>query len=134
MISAPHLHRLACFSLISLIALGVAWEMWLAPFTPGGSLFVLKVVPLLFPLSGVLKKNIYTLQWASMLILFYFIEGVVRAMGDAEAMSRGLAGIEILLCVAFFFSAIFFVRPYKKIAKEKLALAKQQAQDNSSTP
>lgn len=127
---ATHLHKLASISLIALIALGVAWEMWLAPFTPGGSLFVLKVLPLLFPLSGVLKKNIYTLQWASMFILFYFIEGVVRAMGDADVISRGLAGIEIILCVTFFFCAIFYVRPYKKIAKAKMADAKKQAQEN----
>ncbi len=127
---ATHLHQLASFSLIALIALGVAWEMWLAPFVPGGSLFVLKVLPLLFPLAGVLKKNIYTLQWASMFILFYFIEGVVRAMGDADAVSRGLAGVEILLSVTFFFCAIFYVRPYKKIAKEKMADAKKQAQEN----
>lgn len=127
---ATHLHQLASFSLIALIALGVAWEMWLAPFAPGGSLFVLKVLPLLFPLAGVLKKNIYTLQWASMFILFYFIEGVVRAMGDADAVSRGLAGVEILLSVTFFFCAIFYVRPYKKIAKEKMADAKKQAQEN----
>lgn len=125
MMQAKHLHKIASFSLISLITLGIAWEMWLAPFTPGGSLFVLKVVPLLFPLSGVLKKNIYTLQWASMFILFYFIEGVVRAMGDAEMLSRALAGIEIVLCVCFFFCAIFYVRPYKKIAKAKLAATKQ---------
>lgn len=128
MMQATHLHKLASFSLISLIALGIVWEMWLAPFTPGGSLFVLKVVPLLFPLSGVLKKNIYTLQWASMFILFYFIEGVVRAMGDAETLSRALAGIEITLCVCFFFCAIFYVRPYKKISKAKLAAAKQAGQ------
>lgn len=124
---ATHLHKLASFSLIALIALSVAWELWLAPYTPGGSLFALKVVPLLFPLAGVLKKNIYTLQWASMFIMFYFIEGVVRAMGDASTVSRALAGIEIFLCVTFFFSAIFYVRPYKKIAK-----AKKQSQANSN--
>lgn len=125
MMQATHLHKLASVSLIALIVLGVAWEMWLAPFAPGGSLFVLKILPLLFPLSGVLKKNIYTLQWASMFILFYFIEGVVRAMGDADPVSRALAGIEILLSVTFFFCAIFYVRPYKKIAK-----AKKQTESN----
>lgn len=125
MMQATHLHKLASVSLIALIVLSVAWEMWLAPVTPGGSLVVLKVLPLLFPLSGVLKKNIYTLQWASMFILFYFIEGVVRAMGDADPVSRALAGIEILLSVTFFFCAIFYVRPYKKIAK-----AKKQTESN----
>ncbi|MBC3874397.1 DUF2069 domain-containing protein [Undibacterium flavidum] len=121
-------HRLASASLIGLIALCIAWEMWLAPYKPGGSIWVLKVLPLLFPLRGVLQKNIYTLQWSSMFIMFYFMEGVVRAMGDAELISRGLAGLEIVLSVLFFISAIYYVRPYKKIAKA----AKKKAETESS--
>lgn len=110
-------HRLASASLLGLIALCISWEMWLAPYRPGGSIWVIKVIPLLFPLRGVLQKNIYTLQWSSMFIMFYFMEGVVRAMGDAELNSRLLAGLEIFLSVTFFISAIYYVRPYKKIAK-----------------
>ncbi len=43
---------------------------------------VLKAMPLLMPLRGVLKRDIYTLQWSSMLILMYFTEGAVRAWSD----------------------------------------------------
>lgn len=110
-------HRLACGSLIGLIILGICWEMWLAPYHPGGSFWAIKVLPLLFPLRGVLQKNIYTLQWSSMFIMFYFMEGVVRAMGDADLISRLLAMAEIVLSLTFFISAIYYVRPYKKIAK-----------------
>ena len=42
-------------SLIALIFLGLAWELWLAPLKPGGSLLALKVLPLLVPLFGVLR-------------------------------------------------------------------------------
>ncbi|MGZ5859133.1 MAG: DUF2069 domain-containing protein, partial [Burkholderiaceae bacterium] len=66
-------------SLLALIALCVAWELVLAPLRPGGSWMVLKVLPLLVPLRGVLKRDVYTLQWTSMLILIYFAEGIVRA-------------------------------------------------------
>ena len=121
-------HRLASGSLISLIILGISWEMWLAPYHPGGSFWVIKVLPLLFPLRGVLQKNIYTLQWSSMFIMFYFMEGVVRAMGDADLISRLLAMTEIVLSLTFFISAIYYVRPYKKIAKaaKKMQEAEQQ--------
>lgn len=34
---------LATASLTGLIALGLAWELWLAPIRPGGSLLALKV-------------------------------------------------------------------------------------------
>src|SRR5690606_28653235 len=44
----PVLRRTASVCLIGLIALGLAWELWLAPLRPGGSWLVLKVIPLLF--------------------------------------------------------------------------------------
>ena len=56
--------------------------LWLAPLRPGGSLLVLKVLPLLIPLTGILRGRVYTYQWASMLILAYFAEGIVRARTD----------------------------------------------------
>jgi uncharacterized membrane protein len=47
--------RIAALSLIALIALCIAWEIWLAPLRPGGSWLALKAVPLLFALRGILK-------------------------------------------------------------------------------
>ena len=120
-------HRIACLSLLSLIVLLVLWEIVLAPLRPGGSLMVLKVLPLFFPVSGLLKKKIYTMQWASMFILLYFTEGVVRAMSDVDATSRLLAGLEIFLSVIFFMSTILYVRPFKKMAKTAKATQATQA-------
>src|SRR3546814_17507346 len=72
----PVLRHGASVSLIALIVLCLAWELTIAPLRPGGSLLVLKVLPLLLPLRGVLKGQLYTLQWAAMLLLLYFMEGV----------------------------------------------------------
>lgn len=105
-------------SLLGLIALGLAWELALAPLRPGGSWMVLKVLPLLFPLRGVLKRDVYTMQWASMLILLYFTEGVVRATSDSSFLSSRLGWVEVALSVIFFFCTILYLRPYKKAAKE----------------
>ncbi|HEV7930043.1 MAG TPA: DUF2069 domain-containing protein, partial [Nitrosospira sp.] len=55
----------AAVSLVALIVLCVTWELVLAPLRPGGSWMVLKVLPLLLPLRGILKRNIYTMQWSS---------------------------------------------------------------------
>ena len=103
------LQAVASASLIALIFLGLAWELWLAPVKPGGSMLVLKVLPLLLPLFGILRGKRYTYQWASMLILLYFIEGAVRTYGDSGT-SQLLAGMEVLLSVLFFFSSIFYAR------------------------
>lgn len=99
----------ASISLIALILLCLAWEGWLAPLRPGGSLLVLKAVPLLLPLFGILRGRRYTYQWASMFILLWFTEGAVRAYSDA-GLSAALAGIEIALTLAFFASAIYYAR------------------------
>lgn len=111
------LHMVALGTLLGLIVLCTSWELVLAPLRPGGSWMAIKALPLLLPLSGVIRRNIYTLQWASMLILLYFIEGVVRGWSETGP-SAVLALIEVALSTVFFFCAIFFLQPYKKAAKQ----------------
>jgi len=110
------LHRVACVCLVLLIALCVAWELWLAPLRPGGSWLVLKVLPLLLPLRGVLKRDNYTLQWSVLLIWLYFTEGAVRAASD-HGLSAMLAGGEVALAVLYFACAAMYLRPLKQMAK-----------------
>ncbi len=105
-------------SLLALIALGLAWELLLAPLRPGGSWMVLKILPLLLPLAGVMKRDVYTMQWASMLILLYLAEGIVRATTDSGIMSRRLGWLEVALSCIFFLCTILYLRPYKKTAKQ----------------
>jgi uncharacterized membrane protein len=102
-------HYAAIVSLTALIALCVAWESVLAPLRPGGSALILKSLPLLLPLFGILRGNRYTYQWASLLIWLYFTEGVVRAWSD-KGLSQNLALIEVALCVVFFVATIFYAR------------------------
>jgi uncharacterized membrane protein len=116
-----YLHAGATAALTALILLCIAWEMNLAPLRPGGSWLVLKTLPLLIPLRGIWKRDLYTMQWSSMMILLYFAEGIVRGMSDA-GLSATLGWIETGLTVAFFTCVILFLHPYKKAAK---ALTKQ---------
>ncbi|RYZ12360.1 MAG: DUF2069 domain-containing protein [Comamonadaceae bacterium] len=101
---------LAVFSLLGLIALGFAWEMWLAPLRPGGSWLALKVLPLVVPLAGLLKNRMYTYRWVSLMVWLYFTEGVVRAWSDVLPLGRALAGIEIALCLLLFVACAYHVR------------------------
>jgi uncharacterized membrane protein len=99
----------ATISLIALIALCVLWESILAPIRPGGSWLMLKALPLLIPLFGILRGNRYTYQWASMFVMFYFTEGAVRAWSD-KGLSQTLAFGEVALSVVFFVAAICFAK------------------------
>ena len=103
------LNMISSAALIALILLCTAWELWLAPLRPGGSMLVLKVVPLLLALFGVLRGKRYTYQWMSMLILLYFTEGSVRATSDS-GLSQQLAILETALSVIFFASAIYYAK------------------------
>ena len=103
------LYLLASGSLLALILLSLLWELWLAPLHPGGSWLVVKVIPLLLPVAGILKGRRYTYQWSSMLILLYFIEGVVRTFSNT-GLASALARVETGLALVFFLSAMFFAK------------------------
>jgi uncharacterized membrane protein len=117
MASPKVFHIGAIVSLVFLILWLVAWEWFVAPLHPGGSWLIIKVVPLLIPLRGVIRRDIYTLQWTSMVILLYFIEGVVRAWSDKAQLSQAMAWGEIILVCIYFACALLFLAPYKKAAK-----------------
>lgn len=101
---------LAVGSVTGLIVLGLAWELWLAPLRPGGSLLALKVLPLVIPLAGLYKNRMYTYRWVSLMIWLYFTEGVVRAWSDTNGVGQVLALVEILLCLSLFAACALHVR------------------------
>jgi uncharacterized membrane protein len=102
-------------SVLALIALGLAWELWLAP--TGRGTLALKVVPLLLPLAGLLRNRMYTYRWVSLMVWLYFTEGVVRATSD-RGPSVPLAIIEVLLCLLLFAACAAHVRWRLRNAKE----------------
>ena len=105
----------ATAALVALIALCLAWELWLAPLRPGGSFLALKALPLALPLAGVFSGKRYTYQWTSMLILAYFAEGVTRAWSE-RGLSQSLALLEVFLSVLFFAAAVSYARLTRVLA------------------
>lgn len=115
------LHRLAMASLSALIALLMAWVIWLAP--PPASLkaplLLILVGPLALALRGVLHARRYTLAWSTLLILFYFAHGVAYAVGGG--VSQALGVVEIALTLIYFGSTTRFMRrtrPGRPVAPE----------------
>ena len=122
----------AIASLLLLIVLCLAWELWLAPIRPGGSLLALKALPLCLPIAGLLKNRMYTYRWLSLMIWLYVTEGLVRAPSD-HGLSAVLAGIEVLLCVVLFVACAAHVRVRFRLARSRAALALGVA-DSSHPP
>ena len=107
LLRAFRLSATASLALLALVCL--AWELWLAPLRPGGSLVALKALPLLLPLRGIAEGRRYTFQWSSILILAYFAEGVTRMWAD-EGLSRLLAASETGLSLLVFASVVSYAR------------------------
>ena len=115
----------AVASLLGLILVGLFWELWLAPLREGGSWWALKVLPLCWPLAGLLKNRMYTYRWVSLMIWLYFTEGVVRAWGD-KGWSSGLALAQTILCVILFAACALHVRWRFQMAREGVSLDDSQ--------
>ena len=116
---------LATAAFIDLFILCVCWEWFISPLRPGGSWLILKGVPLLFAIPGIWKGKVYTMQWASMLILLYITEGLVRIL--ETGLNFWMALLEIILATTAFVSLLMYLKPIKKEAKN---LARQQARSD----
>ena len=99
----------ACASLVALVFLCVAWELFAAPVKPGGSWLVLKALPLLAPLFGVLRGRRYTFKWSTLLIWAYAAEGATRMYTDTGLAAR-LAFVELVLSLAYFGAAVAYLK------------------------
>ena len=103
---------LAVGSLLGLIVLGLAWELWLAP--TGSRFLAFKVLPLAIPLAGLLKHRLYTYRWVSLLVWLYFTEGIVRATGLPSGTPLGIgewsAWGQVGLCSVLFTACALHVR------------------------
>lgn len=90
-------------SLIFWITLGEHSENY-----PTTSWLLIALVPLLFPLRGLLHGKPYTHAWTGFLILFYFAHGVGEAY-SAQGFSV-YASLEILFSSVMFIASIVFIR------------------------
>ncbi|MDB5815774.1 MAG: hypothetical protein JWN23_2891 [Rhodocyclales bacterium] len=106
---ARHAKAIGIFCLLALVALGLAWELRLAPLYAGGSWLAFKVLPLLAGLRGFLVGRRYTFQWMSLLVWLYFTEGIVRATSD-RGLSSTLGWVETALSLALFAACAVYAR------------------------
>ena len=117
---------LAVAAFVDLFILCVAWEWFISPLRPSGSWLILKGIPLLFAIPGIWKGKVYTMQWASMLILLYVTEGLVRIL--ESGVNFWLALLETVLATTAFVCLLIYLKPIKKEAK---SLAKKMKESSS---
>ncbi len=104
---------------IALIVLTVLWEGWLAPLPPAGFWLVLKSLPLLIPLFGMLHMKRTSFSVAALIGMLYFTEGIVIswskfAGGSQNPILLACSLAEVILMLAFVFCVYIYLRNTKK--------------------
>ncbi len=95
---------LAALSLFELL-----WETVLAPLPSGGAWLAVKAVPLAILFPGVARGEGRPRQWLSLLLPFYFAEGLTRAVSE-PARHAVVAGTAAVLAAVTFVALLLWFR------------------------
>jgi uncharacterized membrane protein len=108
------------FALFNFFGLMITLICWITlaehgEYFPTAAFLVLALVPLLFPLRGLLHGKPYTHAWTSFLMLLYFSHGV----GEFYSADSPLfyPALEIIFSTLAFMSSISFIKLNAKMRK-----------------
>lgn len=100
---------LAAFSWCALLTLTLLWDGLVFPLY---YMLLFKLLMLCLPLGGILSGRVYTFQYCSMLILAFFVEGVMRVVSQ-NPLNQIFAATEIVLSVLFFVACLAYLKQFK---------------------
>jgi len=106
-----HYQRIAQCGYFGLLILVPLWHLYLSPPALAISPWLVTsvwLIPLLFPIKGILQGNPYTYAWSGFIALIYVMHACVVMMG--ETGERGLATLELILASLFLFGNIYFAK------------------------
>jgi uncharacterized membrane protein len=104
---------------IALIVLTLLWEGWLAPTKPAGLWLIIKALPLLIPLFGMLHMKRTSFSVAGLIAMLYFTEGVMISWSEYATGSQNPALLacslaEVVLVLSFVVCVYIYLRNTKK--------------------
>ena len=107
-------HHTAIAGFFSLLSLLLLWPTFILPpqRVPVAVVLIVSVLPLMFPLRGLLHGRPAACTWAAFLSLFYFIHGVTDVAGNTSAQ-RIPGGLEILASLLIFFGCTMYLKSLK---------------------
>ncbi|WP_432452207.1 MULTISPECIES: DUF2069 domain-containing protein [unclassified Agarivorans] len=125
--TSPQLLLLAKTSYLGLLAWVCLWHLWLSPPVDIsiGLMLLFWVLPLLFPLRGILAGKPYTYAWSCFVLLLYVLHSTtLLATSNNE---RGMAAVELLLVLTAFISSL----SYAKQRGKELGIGLKKLKDKS---
>lgn len=129
--SVQRARAMAFVSVLGLVVVGLAWELWLAP--TGSGTWAVKVLPLLLCIGGLMRHRLYTFRWLSLLVWLYFLEAIVRAMTEG-GWSQAMALLQLALSLLLFGACSLYVRWRLQNGRRLAAEAEARAEAQEATP
>jgi uncharacterized membrane protein len=105
----------AVLATLALIVLCTGWELVWARLGHGS--LVLKSLPLVLALPGLMRHRMHTYRWLSLAVWLYVAEGAVRLADPAPV--RQLAALELALALALFAACATQVRWRLSVAQRR---------------
>jgi uncharacterized membrane protein len=103
-------HALALGGWLALLALVVYWDSWWHPsaYFPRSLVLVVAAFPMLIPLRGLLHGRPRAHLWASLLVMPYFVHGVVESCTNPPERLPAL--LEVALSVTVLVASALYFR------------------------
>lgn len=112
--------RAVMMTYFSLLIVFTAYSLWQLPGSNLPSitfLWLMRSVPLLIFLPGLLKRHLRTFAWLSFVVLLYFVQSVQTAFTE-DGRFYGLL-VTALLCVLFT-AVVVYIRAYRGFYRTSL--------------
>jgi uncharacterized membrane protein len=85
---------------------------------PSLTIWLVRIVPLLVFVPGMLKRNLRSLAWLCFVVLMYFMIAVTEAMSPLRLW---INYVEVVLSVAIFLTAMMTIRWQAQAKRQQLA-------------
>lgn len=106
-----HYQRIAQCGYFALLILVPTWHLYLSPPALGVNPWLITtilILPLIFPLKGILKGDPYTYAWSGFVSLIYVVHACVILMSSNN--ERYLSSLELLFASLFLIGSIYFAK------------------------
>lgn len=110
MFTTQFFHRLARFGYFGLLIWMPLWLFVLTNEVKTSALFnvLFWIVPLLFPLKGIIKNQPYTYAWANFIVMIYLMHGLTSIYAVSNEWFYAL--IELIFATSMFVGCSFYAR------------------------
>jgi uncharacterized membrane protein len=103
-------HKITLLGYFGLFLLIPFWNLWWYPATSHSNKVIIGIwlIPLIFPMVGLIKGKAYTHAWSGFIAVIYICHGLASLITHSDQMLPAI--IETLLGCMFLFGGMYFAK------------------------